>query len=318
MQVNYYEEKTPKGYTLKIVQKKLNFLVFDHNGSSVYSDKAASQVVHQIPVVAFFGNDFSIKSRVFGEYNLYKVSQNKIIIPYTVYGKTENNYLLIDTDEAIDIMPVKTVFHEELISFVKEIDLGLRPDYLVIDNNVTENDLIVIRNRCQMMKIINIMTDTAPADQESDDDGRRISDEFSDISLNMLSRNPVFLARIHLRNLSVSKVKQLLLDFDLSSIDAGYILTFIQTMLKNDTDEISKIRGQLLSLETEFSFYVNLADGKTDDVYRQIESASTVSEISSLMTVLAKYRSIYDENGIDENMNKAEEAIAGRRREIGQ
>ncbi|HPY04317.1 MAG TPA: hypothetical protein PL161_13940, partial [Spirochaetota bacterium] len=62
MIVNYLEERTPKGFTLKIVQKKLNFLVFDQKGSSVYSDRQSAQVVHRIPVVAFFGNDFSVKS----------------------------------------------------------------------------------------------------------------------------------------------------------------------------------------------------------------------------------------------------------------
>jgi len=315
--VNYLEERTPKGFTLKIVQKKLSFLVFDQKGSSVYSDRQSAQVVHRIPAVAFFGNDFSVKSRALGEYNLYKVSRGKIIIPYTVYGQDENRYLMIDTDEEIDIMPVKAVFHEQLITLVKEIDSGLKPDYIVIDNNVPENDLVVAKNRCPSAVIINIMEETQKIEvEENPEDKRRLADEFSDINLNMLSQNPVFLARIHLRNSAVARVKQLLLDFDLSSIDAGYILTFIRTMLKNSSDELSKIKNQLADLENDFAFYVSVVDKNLEEVQRRISTAENSQALSSYKTILAKARSVYDENGTDEKMDEIEQMIIDRREEI--
>jgi len=124
------------------------------------------------------------------------------------------------------------------------------------------------------------------------------------------------LARIHLRNSAVARVKQLLLDFDLSSVDAGYILTFIRTMLKNSSDELSKIKSQLADLENDFAFYASVVDKNLEEVQRRISTAENSQALSSYKTLLAKARSVYDENGTDEKMDEIEQMIIDRREEI--
>ena len=39
------------------------------------------------------------------------------------------------------------------------------------------------------------------------------------LNLNMMSNNAVFLSRIHMRNMELSKINQLLLDFELTALD---------------------------------------------------------------------------------------------------
>jgi hypothetical protein len=305
---HYVEERTPKGYTLKIVQKKMSFLVFDRSGSSVYADPEGSQVVHPIPIVAFYGKDFALKGKVMGEYSLYKVSRGKIIIPYTLHGDPENRYLMIPTSETIDIMPVRAVYHEGLLALVRELDMGLNPGMIVVDDNASENDLIVIRNRCASAEIVPIGRDRVASGRDSEP--RRAVDELDDVNLNMLSQNPVFLARIHLRNVAVSKVKQLLLDFDLTPVDAGYIHTFIQAMLNTTSSELDRVRPMLAELEKDFRFYVNVIEKKKKDAFAQIDEVETLQELTSFMTLLAKARSIHDERGTDLDMTDIENRIA--------
>lgn len=313
---HYIEERTPKGYTLKIVQKKMSFLVFDRNGSSVYADPEGSQVVHPIPVVAFYGKDFTLKGKVMGEYSLYKVSRGKIIIPYTLHGDPENRYLMIPTVETIDIMPVKAICHEGLLALVRELDFGLNPSMIVVDDNASENDLIVIRNRCPSAEIVHIARDSAVSGR--DPEPRRAVDELDDVNLNMLSQNPVFLARIHLRNVAISKVKQLLLDFDLTPVDAGYIHTFIQAMINSKSTDLDRVRPMLVELEKDFRFYVSVIEKKKKDAFAQIDAVESMQVLTSFMTLLAKARSIHDENGTDLDMTDIENRIAEKQEALRQ
>ena len=59
----YIEEKTPKGFTLKVIVKKSSFLVFDQSGGTVYSDPEGLKVIHRIPIIAFLGSTFAIRNR---------------------------------------------------------------------------------------------------------------------------------------------------------------------------------------------------------------------------------------------------------------
>ncbi len=295
MSYDFIEEKTPKGFTLKIYRNKLNFLVFDSKGGSVYCESDNGNVLHKIPTIVFLGSYFIIKKRIVGDYNLLKASKNKIIVPYNIAGNKELKYFLLDTEEKIDMVPVKIINMNSVIAMIKEGEDGLKADLIVIDDNLTENEAFLIKSRFQNSKILKV---------ELKDDIKFFSHknlanktkEITDINLNMMSENPVFLARVHLRNFQLSKVKQLLLDFDLTADETKYIATFIDTLLADvKNEEVKKNLNMINELHYDFDFYYALLTRNKDLIEEIVKTANSGNKLSSYLTLIVKAESIIDE-----------------------
>jgi hypothetical protein len=289
------EEKTPKGFILKIYTQKNTFLVFDRKGGTVYADPSGLQVIHHVPVIIFLGNSFSVRNRSIMDYTLCKVSKGKTILPYYVKGDNDLRYLLHATGEIIDMMPVRVRFIQDVQAMIKAIEAGVRPEAIIIDANITENDVIVIKNRYPAANIL--ATDQGFASGASKDvlDKEQIREEqkeAEEINLNIKSQNPVYLARIHLRDLAITKVRQLLLDFELSDIDISYIIAFIDAKIKEYGDQSSSPVKKLEALGGEFRFYYALLQKDNEAVDAIVENIKNSSAISSFMTLIAKARSV--------------------------
>lgn len=295
----YIEEKTPKGFTLKIIVKKGVFLVFDQSGGTVYSDPAGLKVIHRIPILAFLGSSFAIRNRKISDFTLFKVSKNKIVIPFYMSGERDMRFLLLDSPETIDMMPVRIQLISSIMGVVRENDPALRPDIFIIDKSVTSNDIVLVKNRVPGVRVLladEVSRSGAHLQREITAEDRAI-DEINDVNLNMMSQNPVFLARVHLRQLDLSKVKQLLLDFDMSVPDAGFIHTFILSMMnKADTDESLRPHKQRMSeLAEDFLFYIAVMNRSAPEVEAIIDAITDTKKISSYMTLIAKARSILEQ-----------------------
>jgi hypothetical protein len=299
-QNSYIEEKTPKGYTIKIIVKKNSFLVFDTRGSTVYADPAGLKILHKIPAIAFLGKSFTVRNRRVNDFTFCKVSKGKIIVPFHVAGDKDMRYLLLETDENTDLIPVKIIFMPHVAVIAREAEAGNRPDLFVIDEAATESDIVVIRNRMpnsRIMRANEVVRAGVVAPKEiASDDARpsRATDILDDVNLNVLSSNPVFLSRVHLRQNDFSKVKQLLLDFDMVTADAGFILSFIDTMLKKcETDPaLAAHRVRLMELHDDFAFYVALLEKSEKTVDEIIGKMTEQKTYLSYMTLIAKARSM--------------------------
>ncbi len=294
-----FEEKTPKGYTLKIYMSKNQYLAFDRKGGIVYSDLAGVKVMHKIPIIAFLGPLFSVRNKTRPDYTLYKVSKGNIVLPYYIAGDKDRRYFLQETEEQIDMIPVRLLFFKGIRQLILQLDTGFRPDAIIVDHAITQNDIIIIKNRFSNANII--ITEKSEVAGVSrarkigmENDDKRAFDMLQDVNLNIMSDNPVFLARLHFREMKLSKVRQLLLDLDLSIIDAEYILAFIEVMLrKADIDEIiKKNQAALEKLGREFQFYIAVMKNDKNQTDRLIEKSERSDEISSFITYLAKAMSI--------------------------
>ena len=296
----YIEEKTPKGFTLKIIVNKGAFLVFDNRGTTVYADPAGLKVLHRIPMIAFLGASFSVRNRRISEFTFCKVSKEKIVIPFYVSGDMDMRYLLMDTTETIDLMPIKIMFLHSVSSIAREVEAGYRPDVFVVDAAMSDSDIVVIKNRVPSARVVmadQVVKAGITAQKEimvTDEMIARATESSGDLNLNTMSKNPVFLARIHLRQMDLSKVNQLLLDFDMVADDALFILSFIQTMISNaGKDPSLKVYEQKLSdLRDDFMFYIALLRQDAKDIGRLIDEVSDPRKFSSYMTLIAKARSM--------------------------
>ena len=136
----------------------------------------------------------------------------------------------------------------------------------------------------------NVKDETGSEMDEVSKDGNDIEK-----NLNIMSSNPVFLAKIHLKKLALSNVNQILLDFDISSLEAEYMLRFIETMLANkqNDEEIEKARPKLESQADSFRFYINLLNKNDNDIRKMINEIDSLSKLSSYSTLLAKVKLLF-------------------------
>jgi hypothetical protein len=297
----YIEEKTPKGYTLKILVKKGAFLVFDRTGAAVYGDAAGMKVLHRIPVIAFLGSSFTVRNRRVSDFTLCKVSKGKIVVPFYVSGDRDMRYLLVDATEPVDLMPVRITFIPSVAFIAREVEAGARPDVIVVDNDFSANDLIVIKNRVPTARVFMTnevikagITSQREIRTDIDEISDRAIDELETLNLNVMSTNPVFLARVHLRQLDLAKVKQLLLDFDMTSSDAGFILTFIDSMLQKMSEDplLATQEQKLVELHEDFLFYSAILGKNKEEMIRIIDGITDIRKFPSYMTLIAKARSM--------------------------
>ncbi|TAL36776.1 MAG: hypothetical protein EPN93_08135 [Spirochaetes bacterium] len=285
---DFIEEKSPKGMTLKIFPKKSQFLVFDRRGKSVYSDDQNTKVLHRMQAVYFVGVSFAIRN-THQEFSLLKVIKNQMVLPYVDLETRSRKYLFLDTLGPVDIMPTRLRAFDNTASLVRETDATDKPDAIVVSRAISGNDIIVIKNRFPAAVIITAgversldMIEESPAKSGAD----------GEVNLNMMSTNPVFLARVHLRDMNVMKVNQIMLDFDLTAIEAEYILSFIRGMLK-DADanpDIAKNRPKLESLAESLRFYMGLLNKDTQEVQHMIEALSDMSLLASYSTLITKVK----------------------------
>lgn len=302
---NVIEEKTPKGITLKIMAEKSKFFAFTRGGTTIYSDDSKTKLLHEIPTVIFIGSDFIIPATALkGDYSLHKVLKGKALVPFQLNEKDVERYLFLPVLSDVDLIPIKVKKMDSVAELVKAIQGGLKPSYIIVTNTITRGDVIIIKNRFNTANVVlvddrktsfeaelarNIETKEIPAE-------RRATDIVKEININMLSNNPVFLARLHLRELNFAKASQLLFDFELSKEDTEYILSFLNTMIKRseEKEELANNIDKIKVLKNSFQFYLNLLNLQEDEIKKMILECRSVTDIAAYRTLIAKVKPLYE------------------------
>ena len=228
-----------------------------------------------------------------------------MVLPYQDERESRRRYIFIETDAEIDMVPVKIMHFSNLGQLVKEIKRKEeQPHYIIVDKTISKNDIIVIKNRCPDSNVL-LASEAGPGGEAGEEDSTENTGEeksekegVEDVDLNMLSRNPVFLARVHLRKMHLSRVKQLMLDFDLQAIDIEYIISFLQTMLENqdDSEEIKKYSGKIEELKTSFQFYYYLLQKDDEKIREMIETLENKNMLPSYFTIVSKVKLLFPGN----------------------
>ncbi len=302
---NVIEEKTPKGITLKIMAEKSKFLAFSREGKTIYSDESKTKLLHDIPVVVFIGADFIIPATALkGDYSLHKVLKGKALIAFQLHVKDQERYLFLPVFSEVDLIPLKIKKMNSVAELVKAIQGGMKPSCIIVTKTITRGDVIIIKNRFSAAYIVLVDDQKSSFEAESPIhietkeilSDRRASDIAKEININMLSTNPVFLARLHLRELNFAKVSQLLFDFELSKEDTEYILSFLATMIKRseEKEELCKNIDKITVLKNSFQFYLNLLNFKGDEIKNMIHECRSATDIAAYRTLIAKVKPLYE------------------------
>lgn len=262
-------------------------------------------MLYRVPLIIFLGKSFRVKDRYDSELFFYKITNGKIVIPYTDINSNSRRYLFIrsEIDKDMDVIPARVRECSEINSLFRGIDTDFHPDYIIIDDKIVKDDILIVNRRYPAATIVNAYDEknsqgTSIRNGFSNSDAKTQEDRATDIineqNLNVMSNNPVFLARIHLRTMALSKVNQLLLDFDISSFEADYILKFIETMLakSEENDDIRNNASKLEALMDSLVFYISILNRNDDDIHSIIEKIEDINQIASYNTLLAKVKTL--------------------------
>ncbi len=287
--MDFAEEKTPSGRTLKIMYKKGMFLLFNEGGEPVYADPEGRSMLHKTPVVIFIGTSYSVERDYDREYTLLKISEGKIILPYRDMIEKKRKYIFLETEIQSDMIPSEIKLVSGYSSMLRDIPSDLKIDFLVIDSTLTDTEIAVVSSRYKPGRLILTSAkedDLAGADKEDK--------ELDYISINTMSDNPVFLALMHLKKMSLSNLNQLLLDFDISALDIQYIVHFIDEIIasRSAESEVQKNMNMLVDLKNAFSFYLALIQKDNELVKQKIENETDPKKLSPFQTLVSKVRSM--------------------------
>ncbi len=288
--MDFTEETTPAGFTLKILFNKMKFLVFNRKGESFSADPEGRGLLHKIPTIVFLGNIFSIERDFPKEYSLLKMRDNTIILPYRNIIEKKRKYLFIHYDMSIDVLPVRMIVMKSYSKMLKDVTTDTEIDYLIIDESISEIEVAVIASRYRPGETIKVTKDKTPLSQAGAEE--KTSDY---ININTMSDNPVFLASYHLKNMALSNLNQLLLDFDISPFDTQFIIFLINDLLdkkKNDTSVFRNIE-MLVDLLNAYEFYLALIERNEEKIREKIETEPDFRKLSPYRTLVSKVRSMY-------------------------
>lgn len=287
--MEFAEEKTPSGMTLKIMYKKGMFLLFNESGESIYADFDGRSLLHKTPKIVFIGTSFSVERDYDREYTLLKISEGRIILPYRDMIEKKRKYIFLETDIKTDMIPSEIKMVSGYSSMLRDIPADMGIDYIVTDSTINETEVAVITSRYKPGKMI-----INPAASPAQDSGAKQSKELEYTNINTMSDNPVFLALMHLKRMSLSNLNQLLLDFDISALDIQYILYFIDDILENRKNEsdVQKNMHMLNDLKNAFTFYLALIQRDEATVKEKINSETDHKKLSPYQTLVSKVRSM--------------------------
>lgn len=287
--MNFAEERTPSELILKIMFNKLKYLVFNNRGESIFADKEGRNLLHKMPSIIFLGNTFEIGRDYDREYSLLKMRDNHLIIPYRNIIEKKKKYIFIMMFAYTDVVPAIIRHVRGYSAMLRDIPSGTEIDFLIVDDTLSETEISVIASRFKPTEIINIASQKfeEPAVEKS-------SKEQDYININTMSDNAVFLASYHLKNMALSNLNQLLLDFEISAFDTQYIIFLLNNLIESSetNSDVSKNKNMLMELKISYEFYLALIERNEEAIKEILSKETDYKKLAPYRTLVSKVSSM--------------------------
>ncbi len=303
----YEEKKTPAGFLVKVRLSKMTYVVFTAKGPEIPRGSKNNSIIVPVPRIVFLGIDFDLSHFQQGELSFVSVKAGKMVIPYQHGGSKEVKTIFLNSGSGSDILPV-IIFHFKTIQeFIAGSEGGNEFHHLVIDEDFPRQDMVSLKIRFPVLNILIIkrkivttgnkdsgQVASEPSSSEKEvvnTDKVRATDIISSSSnLNMFSTNPVFLARVHLRNMDLDKVRQILLDFKLTKDDVVFIRTFLTVMLKNESnkEELRVNQEKIKTLDEIFRLAVLILQKEVLEFEAELDKGFSKEVASMIYALLEK------------------------------
>ncbi|TGK59269.1 hypothetical protein EHQ27_01320 [Leptospira wolffii] len=304
----YEERKTPNGYLVKVRLAKMTYVVFTSKGPEVPKGARNQSIVVPVPRIVFLGEEFDLSHFRLGELSFVNVKQGKLVIPYQHSSSgNEVRTIFLNSGSECDILPVMIYHYSKVEDLLGAREEGVEMHHLVLDEEFPRQDLVALKIRFPSLNMLIIKrkvaqkiggSATSPPKEELEKSLRadasivdfnkvRATDLLEKGNLNMHSKNPVFLARVHLRKMELEKVKQLLLEFVLKAEEVSFIRTFLDVMIRNEDDkeELKSWTSKLKNLDEGFRLAGLILEHKEEEFEAELDKGFS-KEIASMVYAL--------------------------------
>ena len=312
----YEERKTPEGFLVKVRLSKMTYVVFTPKGPEVPKGAKNNSIIVPVPRVVFLGEDFNLSHFRMGDLSFVNVKNGKLMIPYQHGGAKEIKTINLNSGSESDILPV-IIYHFSNVKDLSSLtEKNIEFQHIVADEGLQRNDMVSLKIRYPYMNIFLLKkkmgaavdpktalpADERGAEKTIDTDSSGMALRATNANLNVHSDNPVFLSRIHLRNMELDKVKQLLFDFDLKEDDILFIRTFLDVMIKNkgEKEELAQNKERLIVLDEIFRLAELIIKHDEEHFEGEIEKGLSKDVAYMVYALLEKFQ---------ENANSIEEEI---------
>ncbi|HMU81988.1 MAG: hypothetical protein K1X70_03310 [Leptospirales bacterium] len=215
-----------------------------------------------LPRLAMIGQTFAVGA---SGHQLVPIKKGKLLVRYRLLSESEDRILQITSPVAdIDQAPVLRSYHPDVRDFLNTVDPRKASWTVVLDEGIPRIDLMSLKVKFPSLQTLVLH----PVHHTEEEDHRRVraTDLVSQGKAEQLAQNPVFLARLHLRNLELDQVKRLVTDFPMTAEELDFVRTFLQIMIRNDRKQadLAKVASALKHLDELFRMASLLEQGMRD------------------------------------------------------
>lgn len=288
-----FERTTRGGFLIKIKPARRTCVVYSGGSPEQVNGARGDSIEQSIPYVVFLGARFQPALDT-GQILLAECRRGRIAIPYRMQGRGDLRALSISTASQSDQFPVQVQHYTGVRQFLSREGEGHPYRYIVVDPELPRIDLVTLKFKNPEARILILKVESEAAAPrpaaEIDHNKVRATDLAKSGGAAELGANPVFQARIHLRNLELTQVRDLLLQGRLAGGDLQFVRTFLGIMIRNDQNksELQSVRDGLQRLDDLYRFADMVLSGDEAALDAALGGELAEETRDSLRTFIAK------------------------------
>lgn len=289
--------KTNAGFLIEILPDGLRCTV-SKEGRLEIPHGGNPDGLQSVPGVAFIGKGYA---PVADGTVLVSNRSFKMYVPYSLDGSARRT-MAIPCQSYADQFPVHITTWPDVQTFLNSTESEIKKwSHIVVEQSVDRLQMVSLKVKRPVAKILIMHSD---ANQGQPDSKIRATDIIrnSNPSKDGYTQNPVFMARLYLRQLDLSRMKEMPLQFNLTAEDVQFIRTFLSIMIRNEHDksELKKEKKSLEQLDQFLSIVGSIISHEWQSVEESLEQGLEADVAKMLVQYVrhAREKSSDKEDGI--------------------
>ncbi|MDH5718566.1 MAG: hypothetical protein OEZ22_13145 [Spirochaetia bacterium] len=288
----FLEESTRSGIVIRVNLKKGNYLLFKNNKPIPNPRSQKNSIIHNLSHIIFLGMDFDLSLNPLDKIGFYPVKNNQLHIPFHVKGLSDIRHVKFPAYVESEILPA-------VVSHFKSFNPGAVPrtitgyQYFITSDDIEREMLVRIKIQFPKSRVIvfrqerDISVEAVSEEVKLPSDVRAV-DLLKHDDVGELSKNPIFSARVYLRNLDLPRLNSIPYKFKLDGQDAENIKTILDIVLRKASEnadikrqepELRLLRDFLELLTPFVSFEIQKVEQFFDKGLPEIETLDKIQKV---------------------------------------
>lgn len=288
------ELTTEAGYLIKVKPARRTAIVYIGNEPEVIQTPRKQTMEQPAPFVLFIGPDFRMELPA-GRLALVENRRGRLAIPYMLRSSSERKILTISCASQADQFPCQVQHYEAVRQFVAREGEGHPYRFIVVEQSVPRIDMVTLKVKNPDARILILRQEERQPRKtaaELDHERMRATDLAAAGGGRAYAANPVFNARIHLRNLNLDQVKLLLIESSMGAEEIQFVRTFLQIMIRNEQgkEELVGARPELERLDELYRLAALVIGGDVDGFEQELERGIDGKVAPDLLSLIGRKR----------------------------